>query len=101
VPPSQRAGLAVPKDLEDLVLACLEKDPARRPSSAEALRAALLACGEAQAWTQAQARDWWQGHSTAFSEGASSADTAPLSNTELLVDFDHRAATGISKQTRS
>ncbi len=101
LPPSQRAGVTVPKDLEALILACLEKDPARRPTSAEALRAALLACGDASGWSQAQARAWWQAHSTAFAQSASAAEATPLSNTELLVDFDHRAAVGISNREQS
>jgi serine/threonine protein kinase len=42
LPPSVRLGAPLPARLEALVLACLEKSPERRPSSAAALRAALL-----------------------------------------------------------
>src|SRR5688572_23029633 len=34
VPPSQRSELPIPKELDDLILACLEKDPNLRPQSA-------------------------------------------------------------------
>jgi eukaryotic-like serine/threonine-protein kinase len=42
--PSDRVKRPLPSDLEQLILSCLDKDPARRPSTAAALRQALLAC---------------------------------------------------------
>jgi serine/threonine-protein kinase len=60
VPPSVRAGIALPESLEAIVLACLAKDPAARPSSAEDLAARLSACALAPRWTQADARAWWE-----------------------------------------
>jgi eukaryotic-like serine/threonine-protein kinase len=56
--PSERLGREVPRALEDLLLSCLEKDPARRPASALALREALRAAGAGE-WTEADARAWW------------------------------------------
>ncbi|HEX6406707.1 MAG TPA: serine/threonine-protein kinase, partial [Gemmatimonadales bacterium] len=41
--PSARSELPIPASLEDLVMDCLEKDPTRRPASAEAVSAGLAA----------------------------------------------------------
>ena len=90
VPPSTRAGIAVPSDLEAIILTCLEKDPARRPAGAATLRAQLLACRDAHGWTQENAREWWLANSASFAGGMSPETATPLSNTELLVDMDHR-----------
>jgi eukaryotic-like serine/threonine-protein kinase len=43
IPPSQRVDLHIPKDLERVVMACLEKDPERRPRTAVALLEMLRA----------------------------------------------------------
>ena len=62
MPPSQRGGAAVPRALEDLILACLEKDPARRPTSAAELGRLLEATGLPQRWTPEHSREWWDAH---------------------------------------
>ena len=59
VPPSRRGGVPVPRALEDLILACLEKDPARRPASAAELGRRLEATGLPAGWTPERAREWW------------------------------------------
>jgi len=58
-PPSERLGRSLPPALEAWVLACLEKDPARRPATAAEAAQALERCGLAGQWTQAEARAWW------------------------------------------
>jgi serine/threonine protein kinase len=62
VPPSRRTELPVPPALEEAILWCLEKDPARRPADAEALAARLAAIGLASQWTAARATAWWDAH---------------------------------------
>jgi serine/threonine-protein kinase len=60
--PSERTETGVPADLEEVVLACLHKDPNRRPVSAEALAEMLANCESASAWTEADAKAWWEIH---------------------------------------
>ena len=54
-------GVNVPVELEALVLACLEKEPERRPQSAAELRQRLAACA-IDPWTDESARSWWLEH---------------------------------------
>jgi serine/threonine protein kinase len=61
VPPSARAGIALPPELERLVIDCLQKSPANRPQSAAALGRALAALTVAP-WTQQDAAEWWRNH---------------------------------------
>lgn len=61
-PPHAPSALAptVPADLDALVLACLEKDPARRPRSAAEI-ASRLAALPLERWTAQRAAEWWAG----------------------------------------
>jgi serine/threonine-protein kinase len=61
-PPSQRTELCIPADLDRMVLQCLEKDPARRPATADELSAQLAQVPLAQPWTPERARQWWDAH---------------------------------------
>src|SRR5262249_34210063 len=61
-PPSSRVEAPLPAELEAVVLECLAKDPARRPSSAAALGARLEAVPVAEPWTRERAERWWSVH---------------------------------------
>jgi serine/threonine-protein kinase len=60
--PSTTSELPIPAPLEDLVMECLEKDPARRPASAEAVSTRLEAVPLESAWTVERAERWWAMH---------------------------------------
>jgi eukaryotic-like serine/threonine-protein kinase len=60
VPPSVRGGRPVPPALEQLVLRCLAKDPASRPSSADAILRELDRIELQRPWDQERAREWWE-----------------------------------------
>ena len=62
VPPSQRTELRIPRELDELVLSCLEKDPMNRPQNAEELFRMAVGCKTCETWNQASARNWWQTH---------------------------------------
>lgn len=87
--PSKRASAQVPEDLERLILACLEKDPARRPQSARALQSSLRACRDARAWSEEDARRWYDLHGRALSERQSHAPIAGAAT--IAVDLGLRA----------
>jgi serine/threonine-protein kinase len=59
VPPSLKAPHPVQRDLEEIVMRCLSKDPADRPSDAAALLELLNKCRVALPWTDARALEWW------------------------------------------
>jgi eukaryotic-like serine/threonine-protein kinase len=61
-PPSARMNRPIPAALDQLVLACLAKDPAKRPQSARELSSRLGELECAGAWTQDRAREWWTTH---------------------------------------
>jgi serine/threonine protein kinase len=61
VPPSQVSELPIPGEFEAILMMCLEKDPAKRSSSALELDS-LLARVPCEPWTQDRARAWWETH---------------------------------------
>jgi serine/threonine-protein kinase len=77
VRPAERLGRAVPEALEDIVLSLLEKQPAARPESAQALLRSLRACPGIDAWTDEQAFDWWQDRGGSLAGRAESPSRAP------------------------
>ncbi len=61
VPPSQRTELPIPPEIDRFVMACLQKDPDKRPQSARALYE--MACAwPGTGWSNGHAQQWWQAH---------------------------------------
>jgi serine/threonine-protein kinase len=62
IPPSSRSELKIPESMDRIVLMCLEKDPARRPASADAVATLLAGVKPLPPWTADRARAWWNTH---------------------------------------
>jgi serine/threonine-protein kinase len=87
--PSVALRASVPSELEDIVLACLEKRPEDRPSSARELRQQLEACELAGRWTADRALEWWSTHVGS----APASEPASATGQTLALDVSARAAT--------
>lgn len=83
--PSQRLGRAVSSELEHAILACLEKNRAKRPQTARDL-AAMLSRVEGE-WSLDDAEEWW----SRFERGQPSNTSASLGAKTPVTDG---AATG-------
>ena len=90
--PSTRVELPIPPDLERLILDCLEKDPARRPASAEELSNRLAACALETQWTTERAERWWGAHAPDLTWARPVAD--------LLLSREAQPAGMLRPQTR-
>jgi DNA-binding NtrC family response regulator/plasmid stabilization system protein ParE len=62
VPPSERSELAIPRQLEAILMMCLEKDPAKRPPSALEVESQLARVSCEAPWTNQRAQAWWDIH---------------------------------------
>jgi hypothetical protein len=90
-PPSAR-GVAISAELEAVVLACLNKDPDRRPQSAAELRSRLEACA-VEPWDSAQARAWWDKHQAHLDGEAVRSTGEPRT---IAVDGSHRSSAALA-----
>jgi len=76
IPPSFRTEMPIPKELDALVLACLEKDPHQRPKDAAAVLDKLRQCRVPEVWDSDAARIWWERHLVELTDPLSSGALA-------------------------
>ena len=62
IPPTQRTANPISPELEQILLRCLEKQPARRPQTAGELRQWLQTGAVAPDWTLAARVAWWEAY---------------------------------------
>jgi serine/threonine-protein kinase len=58
-PPSTRTKNEIPAELDQILIACLQKDPHNRPQTMQELARSLRAVPLANPWTEDRARRWW------------------------------------------
>ena len=73
---SNAAGHPLPERLEQIVLACLEKSPERRPSSAVELWRQLGELTIATPWTSERAESWWRDHLPELTQPSPAGDSS-------------------------
>jgi eukaryotic-like serine/threonine-protein kinase len=61
-PPSAFTTGAIPRAFDEIVLACLSKDPGLRPPNADILYQRLDEVALPSAWDNQRARGWWEQH---------------------------------------
>jgi serine/threonine-protein kinase len=61
-PPSRHSPGAVPRELDALILRCLEKAPERRPPHAREVARLLRSVPLHDPWTAERAEEWWAEH---------------------------------------
>lgn len=66
VAPSKRTEMQIPPAFDEIILSCLAKNPADRPSSAFALGRSLAGCPDIPAWRQEDAGSWWRSNAPEF-----------------------------------
>jgi len=91
LPPSTISEVPIPESLDRVVLDCLAKDPAARPTSAEELSARLAAVPFARTWSEVDAARWWEAHqpsvvpeATISAAVAAQGDAQPTGSTTRL-----------------
>lgn len=72
---SEVSEFVIPSALDEVVLKCLEKDPADRFQSATDLGSALKQIEFADPWTFEKARNWWRLHLPELGHDGAPADT--------------------------
>jgi serine/threonine-protein kinase len=62
MPPSCRTEQRIPRVVDELVMACLQKDPGQRPRSANELLRLVSECRLRDGWDGDAAKNWWDAH---------------------------------------
>ncbi len=84
VPPSQRTELPIPRELDELVLSCLQKDPNKRPQNASELFRMAYNCRACEGWDATAAESWWRVHLPELTGPLAAATGRPTTPVEAV-----------------
>jgi hypothetical protein len=99
MPPSERLGMDIDPFLQGLILSCLSKSPDARPAHAGALLQQLEEGWKGAAWTQAEARAWWDTTGATMLEVRRGTEKAAASRgPNVEVNVDSRVASALSAE---
>jgi serine/threonine-protein kinase len=79
--PSVRVGKPIHAGLEAVIMACLEKNPDRRPQTARELRERLDALSFEHPWSEERAELWWKRYRPTSAPDRPSAQNLPPAST--------------------
>jgi serine/threonine protein kinase len=96
VPPSERLGRAVDPFLEGMIMTCLSKLPEERAADAAALLLQIEEQWTGGAWTQRDARAWWETRAPAMLEARRAAEESVSRGPKVEVDLSGRVPGGSS-----
>ena len=77
VTPSVRIGKPIHAGLEAVIMACLEKNPDRRPQTARELRERLHGLSFEHPWSEERAALWWKRYRPTSAEPAHGRPSEP------------------------
>jgi len=85
IPPRQRTSNPISREMEQIILRCLEKDATLRPQSADELKTLLLTCAAAADWKPEARLAWWNSyeHQAASHDENAANPSTPMATVKI------------------
>lgn len=90
IPPRQRTSNPISREMEQIILRCLEKDAALRPQSADELKTLLLTCAAAADWKPEARLAWWNSYEHQAASHAENATVPSMPMATVKIELSRR-----------